>query len=93
MAEKRRRLWRWLLPRLVIFAVGVGVGYYVRDRQTVELREAYEQAIDEMEELKRAGQDAIDRGRRAGEGLRAGAKAAADSTRAAVDQITGQKKN
>ncbi len=92
MAEKRGRLWRWLLPRLIIFAVGIGVGYYARDRQAVELREAYEQAIDEMEELKRAGQEAIDRGRRAGEGLKAGAKAAADSTRAAVEEIAGQKK-
>ncbi len=93
MAEKRGGLWRWLLPRLFIFALGVGAGYYVRDRQAVELREAYEQAIDEMEELKRAGQEAIDRGRRAGEGLKAGAKAAADSTRAAVQEIAGQKKN
>ncbi len=91
MAEKRARFWRWLLPRLIIFAVGIGVGYYARDRQAVELREAYEQAIDEMEELKRAGQEAIDRGRRAGEGLKAGAKAAADSTRAAVEEITGKK--
>ncbi len=93
MAEKRGRFWRWLLPRLLIFAVGIGVGYYARDRQAVELREAYEQAIDEMEQLKRAGQEAMDRGRRAGEGLKAGAKAAADSTRAAVQEIAGQKKN
>lgn len=93
MAEKRRGLWRWLLPRLFIFAVGVGVGYYARDRQAVELREAYEQAVSEMEELRRTGQEAIDRGRRAGEGLVGGAKAAADSTKAAVEQITGQKKN
>ncbi len=92
MAEKRGRIWRWLLTRLLIFAVGVGVGYYVRDRQGVELQEAYEQAVDELQQLKQAGQEAVERGRRAGEGLRAGAKAAADSTRAAVEEVTGQKK-
>jgi glutamate dehydrogenase/leucine dehydrogenase len=90
MAERRRRLVIWLLPRLLIFAAGVAVGYYARDREAGQLRQTYEQTLSELEELRQAGEDAIERGRRAGEDLRAGAQAAADSTRAAVEEITGK---
>ncbi|UCC48804.1 MAG: hypothetical protein JSV41_01135 [Gemmatimonadota bacterium] len=91
MAEKRRRRFLiWLLPRLLIFVAGVAVGYYARDREAGQLRQAYEQTRAELEELKQSGEEMIERGRRAGENLRAGAEAAADSTRAAVEEITGE---
>jgi hypothetical protein len=92
MAEKRRKLLLWLLPRLLIFAAGVAVGYYVRDREADRLKQTYEQTLTELNQLKRTGQEVIERGRRAGESLRSGAKAAADSTRAAVEGITGESK-
>jgi hypothetical protein len=91
MAERRRRRFLiWLLPRLLIFVAGVAVGYYARDREAGQLREAYEQTRAELEEIKQAGEEMVERGRRAGENLRAGAEAAADSTRAAVEEITGE---
>jgi hypothetical protein len=93
MADRRRRFWGWLLPRLLIFAVGVAVGYYARDRETRRVSEAYEQAVVELERLKATGQDMIDRGRRAGESLKAGAETVADSTKAAVESIKGESKN
>ncbi|KPK79668.1 MAG: hypothetical protein AMS25_11780 [Gemmatimonas sp. SM23_52] len=92
MAQRRRRFLFWLLPRLLIFAAGVAVGYYARDREAGQLRQAYEQTLAELEEAKQAGEEMIERGRRAGEDLRAGAQAAADSTRAAVEEITGEPK-
>lgn len=93
MADKRRSLMMWLAPKLLIFALGVAAGYYVRDQRQGELESRYEQAVTELEALKRSGQEAIERGRRASEGLKAGAKAAADSTRAAVEEITGKSKD
>jgi hypothetical protein len=90
MVQRRRRFLFWLLPRLLIFAVGVAVGYYARDREAGQLREAYERTLSELEEVKQASEEMIERGRRAGEELRGGAEAAADSTRAAVEEITGE---
>lgn len=79
----------WLLPKLIIFAVGIGLGWYARDRQHDDLRDAYDEAVAELEALRETGEGVIQRGRRAGENLRAGAQAAADSTRAAVKEIVG----
>ncbi len=89
----RIRFMRWLLPRLIILAAGIAIGYYARDQQGKELKRAYEETVAELAEMREAGQDLIERGRRAGEGLRAGAEAAADSTRAAVEEIVGESKN
>ena len=97
MAEKRRRLIRWLLPKLLIFAAGAAVGYYGRDyadHGELELmRTRYEQAVTELKELKESGAAALERSRRAGESLRSGAEAAVDSAQAAVEKIKGESKN
>jgi hypothetical protein len=85
MAERRKRFIRWLLPKLIVFAIGVAVGYYARDRQQTDFKDLYEQTLSELEDLKETGEDMIERGRRAGEAM----KAAADSTEAAVEEITG----
>ncbi len=87
MAERRKRLLLWLLPRILIFAAGVAVGYYVRDREAHRLKQAYEQAVDELEAVRRSGQEVVERGRRAGEALRSGTEAAVDSARKAVGQV------
>jgi len=96
MADKRRRLIGWLIPKLLIFAVGAAVGYYARDYaehgELDRVHAAYEQAVAELEQLKESGQDVLDRGRRAGESLRSGAEAAVDSTKAAVEEIKGEPK-
>ncbi len=92
MAEKRKRIVRWLLVRLLIFAVGVGVGYYIRDQRGQELQERYERAMSELEDMRESAEDVIERGRRAGETLREGAEAAAETLEAAED-LTGGKKN
>jgi len=89
MAEREGRFWRWLLPKLLIFALGVAAGWYVRDRQAEDLQQAYEQARTELRELRQTGEQVLERGKRAGESLREGAKAAADSTKAAIDEIKG----
>jgi hypothetical protein len=89
MAERRRGFVRWLLPKLLIFVLGVAAGYYVRDNELSELREAYQQAVDELTELRETTGDMIERGRRAGESVRSGAEAAVDSTKAAVEEIKG----
>ncbi|UCC71805.1 MAG: hypothetical protein JSV86_15730 [Gemmatimonadota bacterium] len=86
MAERRRRFLRWLLPKLIIFAVGVALGYYARDRQETNFQELYEQTRTELEELKERGEDVVDAATRAGEAM----KAAADSTKAAVEEIGGE---
>ncbi len=93
MAERRRRFAMWLLLRLLIFAAGVAVGYYARDNELERVRGAYEQALTELDELKQSTQEIIERGRRAGESLRAGAEAVADSTKAAMEEIKGESKN
>ncbi len=93
MAEKKRRLIWWILPRLLIFAAGVAVGYYVRDTEADRLEEIYEQTVAELEQMKESTEDMIERGRAAGESLRSGAEAAVDSTKAAVESIKGEGEN
>jgi hypothetical protein len=87
MAERRKRFIRWLLPKLIVFAIGVAVGYYARDRQQTDFKGLYEQTLAELEDLKETGEEMIESGRRAGDAM----KAAADSTRAAVEEVTGGK--
>jgi hypothetical protein len=63
-----------LLRYLLIFVVGVSVGYLARARREDErVREAIDQAREEMEEL---GMDAIDRAKEAGGDIADSAKAA-----------------
>ncbi len=85
MNNRRRGLVRALAPWVLVFGIGVGVGFYVRDRQQHErLQDAVESAREQMEE---AGLDAIERARRAGADLTAGAEAAAESTKAAFRRL------
>ncbi len=85
MNDRRRGLVRALAPWVVVFGIGVGVGFYVRDRQQHErLQDDVESAREQMEE---AGLEAIDRARRAGADLTAGAEAAAESTKAAFRRL------
>ncbi len=85
MNNRRRGLVRALAPWVVVFGIGVGVGFYVRDRQQHErLQEAVESAREQMEE---AGLEAIERALRAGADLTAGAEAAAESTKAAFRRL------
>lgn len=88
MAPPRRRgLGARLLWTIVLFALGAGTGYYVRDRQQRnEVREAVQRARGEMED---AALEAIERARRAGGDLRSGAEAAAESTKAAFRELVG----
>lgn len=73
MAKEKRSFFRRLLPYIIVFAGGVGFGYYVSDqRQDERLQEA----------LQRAGEDLIERGRDLGESAR-------DSARAAVRRLAG----
>ncbi len=63
-----------LLRYLLIFVVGVSVGYLARARREDErVREAIDHAREEMEEL---GMDAIDRAKEAGGDIADSAKAA-----------------
>jgi len=85
MNNRRRGLVRALAPWVIVFGIGVGVGFYVRDRQQHErLQDAVESAREQMEE---AGLEAIERARRAGADLSAGAEAAAESTKAAFRRL------
>ena len=85
MAKIARRALRFLFPWIVVFGLGVGTGFYVRDRQQHErLQDATEAVREQMEE---AGLEAIDRARQAGSDLSAGAGAAADSARAAFQRL------
>ena len=87
----KRGLAARFLPWLFVFGMGVGVGYYARDRQQHErIQEAAETARREME---RAGLEAIDRARQAGEDLSAGAQAAAESTKAAFRKLLGESRS
>ncbi len=89
MATKRRRLLARLSPWLIVFIAGVGVGYYARDqRQDEKLREAAERARQEMQQ---EGLEASERAQRAGEGLRAAARAPAESTKAAFRELVKSK--
>ncbi|UCF18377.1 MAG: hypothetical protein JSU87_10515 [Gemmatimonadota bacterium] len=89
MAERRRRLLSWVLVRLLILTGGFAAGYYVRDRQMDRLEAAYEAARAELEEMKQAGEEVLDRGQRTGEVIRGGAEAAVDSAKAAVEELKG----
>ena len=84
MADRRRRFMMWLLPKLIIFAAGVALGFYARDRRFNELQDAYEQIEREVEQLRRAGEEAVQRGQEIGEAVgRAGEtvrEAVGDST-------------
>lgn len=85
MARPRRGLLHRFLGLLLIFAAGGASGYYFRDQQQQEkVQEAVDNARHEMEE---AGLEAIERARRAGGDLRAGAEAAAESTKAAFREL------
>jgi hypothetical protein len=85
MAGRRRGPSARLLFLLFVFGAGGVSGYYFRDRQQQEkVQDAVENAREEME---RASLDAIDRAKRAGGDLRAGAEAAAESTRAAFREL------
>ncbi len=85
MNQRRRGLVRALGPWIVVFGLGVGVGFYVRDRQQHErLQDAIENAREEVEE---AGVEALERARQAGADLGAGAEAAAESTKAAFRRL------
>ncbi len=87
MSQLRKGLLRAVGPWIVVFGLGVGVGFYVRDRQQHErLEEAIESAREEIEE---AGVEAIERARRAGADFGAGAEAAAESTKAAFRRLLG----
>ena len=96
MADKRRGLIRWLLPKLIIFLAGAAGGYtvreYVEHGELDRIQAAYDEAVTELDELKESGQEMLERGRRAGESIRSGAEAAVDSTKAAVDEIKGEPK-
>ncbi len=85
MNNRRRGLIRAVAPWIVVFGLGVGVGFYVRDRQQHErLQDDVESAREQMQE---AGLEAIERARRAGGDLTAGAEAAAESTKAAFRRL------
>jgi uncharacterized protein HemX len=87
MQERRKSLMARLAPWLFVFALGAAAGYYVRgERQQDEIQDAVEEARRDMEQ---AGMEAIERARRAGGDLRAGAEAAADSARAAFRELLG----
>lgn len=91
MGERRRRFMLKLTPWLVVFGLGVGTGFYMRDRQQHKrLQDAAEEARREMES---AGLEAIERARRAGANLSAGAEAAAESTKAAFRRLIGGSEN
>ncbi len=72
--EKRNGFFARLLRLFLIFVVGVAVGYLARARREDErVREAIDQAREEMEEL---GIEAIERAREAGGDIADSAKAA-----------------
>lgn len=91
MAEKagRRSLLSRLLPWLVVLGLGFVSGYYVRDQQhDDQLRAAVSQA---EASVRAAALEAIQRGQRAGGDLGAGAQAAAESTKAAFNELMGKR--
>lgn len=71
--DKQRGFISRLVPWLVVFGLGVGSGYYVRDqRQDRRLREAIERATDGL----------VDRGRELSESAR-------DSAQSALRRLAG----
>lgn len=88
MAQARRGFFSRVIWWVVLFGLGAGAGYYVRDRQQRnEVREAVERARGDAEQ---AALGAIERAKRAGGDLRAGAEAAAESTKAAFRELVGR---
>ena len=80
----KKRIMMKLIGWLMIFGAGAAAGFYVRDQQQHEkIRQAVEEAREEL----------MERGRRAGEDIRAGAQVAADSARAAVREMIGDTAN
>lgn len=90
MAERRRGQGRMFLL-LLAFAAGAASGYWFRDRQQTERLETA--VADARAEVRDATLNAIDRARRAGGGLAAGAEAAAESTRSALRELVGRDGN
>ncbi len=90
MAQMGKRLLAKLLPWLFVFAAGVAVGFYVRDQQQHKrIERVYEEA---RRDLERTAQEAMEIGRRASEDLQASVRAArvaAESTKAALRELTG----
>ncbi len=85
MNQRRRGLVRAVTPWILVFGLGVGLGFYVRDRQQHDrLQDAIEDAREEVEE---AGVEALERARQVGADLGAGAEAAAESTKAAFRRL------
>lgn len=79
----RTRLVGWLF----LFLLGAAAGYYVSEqRHDEQVRGLVESARREAQER---ALDAIQRAQAAGGDLRAGAAAAAESTRAAFQELTG----
>lgn len=75
------------LTLLVMFLFGGTVGYIVRDvRADEQVRQA---AAEARRDLQQTALEALERVQRAGADLSAGAKAAAESTKAAVDELAG----
>ncbi len=90
MARMGRRLLAKLLPWLFVFAAGVAVGFYVRDQGQ---HKRIERAIAETRrDMERTAQEAMERGRRVSEDFQASVRAArvaAESTKAALHELTG----
>ncbi|MGH7544914.1 MAG: hypothetical protein ACREKI_01875 [Gemmatimonadota bacterium] len=85
--QKRRGLFSRLLGVLFVFAVGVGVGYYLGERGKAD---AVRDAIRRTEaELQSRARSAAQRGGAALQSLEGGAAAAAESTKAAVRSLGG----
>lgn len=89
MAERRRR--GRMIVLLLAFAAGAVSGYWFRDQQQADRIESAVE--DARQEVRDATLSAIDRARRAGGGLAAGAEAAAESTRAALRELVGRNEN
>ena len=85
--HKKRGFFSRLLSVLFVFAVGVGVGYYLGERGKAD---AVTDAIRRTEaELQSRGRSAAERGGAALQRLEGGAAAAAESTKAAVRSLGG----
>ena len=73
MSKEKRSFVSRLIPWVIVFAAGVGSGYYIRDqRQDRRLQEA----------IERASEDILDRSRELSESAR-------DSVRSALRRLAG----